>query len=231
MKKAEISDVILRLDKKHQAKAKLLAKELKKFLPQDVIIAIDCVPNKELNAFHYVSGKNEVVNMIELIKNTKREELDIARLKHYVKKANDFNIDFDAGSKIKLWKKLKFLTFDKVVNWEKSFTVHKPSGEMKIYSPSLERKRLKGEIKAQRIKLAGAVTHTEMLIFLHKPGANYYQLYLNPLPGPKEPNNNTTYRLLFNCSEDETNFIGGIWTSSKNLRLKNQSQIRRGLII
>lgn len=231
MKKAEISDMILRLDERHQVEAVLLAKELKKFLPKNVIIAIDCVPNRELNAFHYVNGKNEVGNMIEILKKTDVGELNVMFIKDCVKKADDFNIDFDAGSKVELWKKLEFLTYEEVIDWEKSFTIHKPSGEMKIYDPGLEQRKLKGQIKTQDIKLAGAVTHTEMLLFLRKPGANYYQLYLNPLPGPKEPNNNTTYRLLFYCSESKINFLGGIWTSSKKLRLKNESQMRRGLIL
>jgi hypothetical protein len=102
---------------------------------------------------------------------------------------------------------------------------------MKIYDPMLERKKAKGKIKSQDINSAGAVTRYEMLRFLHKLGANYYQPYLPPLAGPKDPCRNTTYRLIINRNGNSIQFIGGLWVSGNSLRLKNESQIRSGLII
>lgn len=228
MEKAELSDLILTLDNHYQAMAETLVVRLKRVLPEQSLIALDCVPNGKLNAFHYVDGKHDAKRLLELFK---LHHLPTATLELQIEEAQSFKIDYEAGVDIELWEKLEFSSFEKVIDWQESFVIKKPSGEMKIFDPMLERKKAKGKIKSQDINLAGAVTRYEMLRFLHKLGANYYQPYLPPLAGPKDPCRNTTYRLLINRNGNSIQFIGGLWVSGNSLRLKNESQIRSGLII
>jgi len=228
MEKAELSDLILTLDNNYRAMAETLVVRLKRVLPEQSLIALDCVPNGKLNAFHYVDGKHDAQRLLELFK---LHHLPGKVLEMHIKIAKNFKINYEAGVELGLWKKLEFASFEQIVQWEDAFVVKKPSGEMKIYDPMLDSKRSKGKIQKHDINLAGAVTRHEMIRFLHKPGVNYYQLYLPPLPGPQDPCRNTTYRLLINRNYSSVQLIGGIWVSSESLRLKNEKQIRSGLII
>lgn len=225
MKKAEKEITVIKISQKYKEAAEELIDKLAPYLPNTAIVALDCAPNGTLNAFHYADGKNDAETLKELAPH-------LQNLDSLISQASKFKIDYQVGEKVGLWEKLNYEDFEEKIDWENAFVVKKQTGEMKIFFPCLNRKKAKGKINSQGIRRAGGSTKHDIIMFLYQPGANYYQPYFHPLPGPITPCRNTTYRLLFSREKpQESYFIAGLWVSTVSLRIKNETQIRTGLII
>lgn len=200
--------------------------ELSPYLPDKAFIALDfTIEDGAAKIFHYANGQNELQTLLAL----KKQKEDAKALS---KTAKPFHVNYEAGVSLDLWSQLDFFQYEKQINWEESFVVKKASGKMKINNPALNQERSQRKISVQTLKSRGANTRSEIIKFLHQPGANYYQKYHEPLCGPEDPIWLTTYRAIMQKIGDEILSLGGIWTSVSPgaLRLKGVNMIKRGLI-
>lgn len=230
IKKAEmktVSDTVVSLKNGYLEDLKQLANRLSPYLPDNAILAVDCVPkNGSLNAFHYVDGKDDVEVLLSL-------QNQNGEIKKMLLQTHRFHINYEAGLNVGLWTQLDFFNYEKQINWDEAFVVKKATGEMRIYNPILNSQRAEGKISVYELKSRGVSTRVSIIKFLHQPGANFYQKYHEPLCGPQDTYRIATYRLfLFLEKGMDAKFLGGLWTSTKDntLRLKGSKDIRIGLI-
>jgi hypothetical protein len=225
MTKAEKSLMAVSLNLQHQAEAQELILKLAPALPNWAVVAIDCVPNKHLNAFHYVDGRKDLNTLAQLSPERKEELISLKKM------TEKFKVNYPVGERAGLWQLLTKEHYQEEIDWEIPFVIKKTNGEMMIFDPSLIAKKMKGKINAQDVRHHGASNKAELIKFLYTKGANYYQQYFSPLPGPVNPCRNATYRLLFHFSnQQKATFIGGFWISGYKLRIKNEDHLRTGLV-
>jgi hypothetical protein len=226
MKKA-VSKTIVAWDNRYSPELIELAKKLSPYLPNNAVLALDCVPrNGEINAFHYVDGRSDIQTPLHLQGETRYIDDILCKTKR-------FHINYEAGVAVGLWTQLSFANYESQVNWNEAFVIKKATGEMVFYDPILIAQKTKKKIDSNAFRSRGVSTKIGIINFLCQPGANFYQKYHEPLCGPQEPYRLATYRMLLLVEKgSEIKILCGLWTSTpaNSIRLKDVNDVRIGLI-
>lgn len=223
------SNIILELDLSYALQAEELAKKIQSGIGKDIersfFVEIDCVPSKELQAFHYRDGLKSVIIFKDLSSSAISQK-DHEYLNQQIEQVSDipFKTDFKLGAEIGLWKKIiprKIHT----INWNDPFSIKLESGPTKIWRPDWQTlPHHSGYYK--KPKIIGAIKKY--------PRECWLQYFHNPLWYPNGTNkNNIINRLLFLCNSNKKTpeLIGGLRIGRAGLKVFISDKSTVGLII
>ena len=223
------SSIVLELDRLYARQAELLALKIQRGIGKDIgqnfFVEIDCVPGKELQAFHYRDGLKSVIIFKDLSSSVIAQK-DHEYLNQQIEQVSDipFETDFKLGAKIGLWKKIIPREIH-TINWNDPFSLKLESGPTKIWRPDW-----------QTLPHHSGYYRKPKIIEAIKdyPKECWLQYFHNPLWYPNGVNkNNIIHRLLFLCNSDKKTpeLIGGLHIGRAGLKVYISDKSTVGLIV
>lgn len=207
-KKFVFSNVIIELNHNYEAQAKELAARLNQ-TGENGLIAIDCSPNGNLNAFHYDDGLESAA----IIKKSAESFLgaDLAWFEKIINasKKSAFKTNFKIGEEARLWERVRYDNYREKLDWTQPFCVKNDRGRTRAWYPNWPTLGYK----------KGFSTKGEIIKFINESVAYVQKFYL-PLPVSNQPiNQRMHYRLVFHTDSRGIDFIGGLWLSRSEFKI------------
>ena len=209
-KQFNFSKEILEIDQVFATQAEKLINQLGTINPHS-FIAVDCVPDGELNAFRISNGLESARILNQLAGSFLADDLPCFEYRLWLARSSDFKLDLALGEKIGLWERIRQNDYQEKINWQQSFCVKNAKGITKIWHPNAKYLGSHGSFS----------TRSAIIRFILEEKAYLQKFYL-PLPAP---NGYTAwrmyYRLLFfkDSTQKEAELIGGIWISRPGFKI------------
>jgi hypothetical protein len=216
------SNEILEIEEFHAMQAKNLINKLRQNDDQDVFIELDCMPNGNLNAFHYGNGLKSATIIKNLVGSFLAEDRPWLERKLYAAKNSEFKTNFQKGNEVGLWKRISANNYQEMLNWDKPFCIKNEKGITRIWHPEWRRLGYKN----------GFSTKGAIINFIFKE-ITYLQKFYSPLVAPEcSPVWKMHYRLVFfaPAKEKQLDLIGGLWISRPEFKIYLDKNSLVGLI-
>jgi hypothetical protein len=211
------SNVIRELAPIYENQAKELAEKLG-VNHENSLVEIHCVPNGQLNAFHYGNGVQTAEIILGLAGSFLGSDLDGFSEKITIAKKSDFKTDFDLGERLGLWSRITPNNYLEKIDWKQSFCIKNKKGLSRIWNHEGKSGYMEGFATRETIKNAV------------NDGPAYHQPFYKPLRLGGGDEGQVIYRLVFFHSPEKTEFIGGLWVSRNNFKVYIKKDSIVGLI-
>jgi hypothetical protein len=216
------SNEILEIEELHAMQAKNLIAKLRGENEQNVFIELDCMPNGNLNPFHYGNGLKSAKIIRDLAGSFLAEDLPWLESNIYLASNSKFETNFQSGIEVGLWEQISSKNYNEKLNWEEPFCVKNEKGLTRIWHPEWRRLGYKN----------GFSTRMSVINFIHE-GPTYLQKYYSPLTAPHDsPTWKMHYRLVFlaKSGQKELDLVGGLWISRPAFKIYLDKSSLVGLI-
>lgn len=218
-KEFTFSNVIIELNCSYELQAQKLATQLNPTGEQG-LMAIDCSPNGNLNAFYYGNG----LESAGIIRKAAESFLgaDLAWLERMIKNSKEsaFKTNFKIGENAGLWEKINYENYREKLDWSLPLCIKNDRGRTKVWYPNWPKLGYK----------SGFSTKGEIIKFINENNAYAQKFYL-PLPVANQPiNQRMCYRLVFYTDNQGAEFVGGLWLSRPEFKIFLAKDATVGLI-
>jgi len=217
-----ISSEVLEINELNRIQAEFLIRKLRQEDDKSTFIEVDCVPNGQLNAFHYRNGHQTAQIMIDLAGDTLEKEKSWLEEMIMESKNSGFETNLSVAEKAGLWKRVSINNYSELLNWREPFCIKNEKGLTRIWHPD---HRILNN--GQEFSTRGGIT-----TFIAENTCCLQKYYL-PLAALKQgPQWRMIYRLVFFAEEGKTNFdfVGGIYICRPRFKIYLDKSSVIGLI-
>lgn len=213
-----ISHEMMELESEHEAQATEAANRFQQIIPEPALLALDCIPNGNINVINYGNGADSLREIIKIGHSFLGAEL--AYFESLLNKKS-FQTDFPQGEALGLWKKVNHQNYDELIDWSQPFCLKHENGATKIWHPEWRRFGHNRSFS----------TRSEIIKFIYAANC-YWQKFHLPLPSPFTPGGwKMIYRFVFLCKiETRPELLGGLWISRRSFKVYPAKDAIIGLI-